>query len=199
MEINLQKICAITISVGSVFFLIAAFSPVSRVFGEPLAENKLDIIMKSLNQWRITQFLFAAGAIVTCIGIGLTGILFHNQSLSNTIYLSAALLLGGAIFWSWHVYLRAVDPFSFTEGIIPAWLFILYTFLTQAGLIVFGVALLRMGLPGWPGWLMIGSMTLFFILTIIFRDMPPLVYYIITLVVGVMIYRADSLVKLSIS
>lgn len=72
MEINLQKICAITILVGSVFFLIAAFSPVSRVFGEPLAENKLDIIMRSLNQWKVTQFLFVSGAIVTGIGIGLT-------------------------------------------------------------------------------------------------------------------------------
>jgi hypothetical protein len=194
MEINLQKICAITILVGSVFFLIAAFSPVSRVFGEPLAENKLDIIMRSLNQWKVTQFLFVAGAIVTGIGIGLTGILFHNKSLSIIIYVSAALLLTGAIFWSWHVYLRTVDPLSFTEGTIPAWLFISYTFLTQAGLIIFGFALLRMGLPGWSGWLMIGSMALFFLLTIIFRDMPPLVYYIITIVTGVMIYRADPLV-----
>jgi hypothetical protein len=194
MEFDLQKICAVTISAGSILFLIAAFSPVSRVFGEPLAENKLKIITESLNQWKVTQFLFVIGAIVTGLGIGLTGILFRNHSPSIIIYVSAALLLTGAIFWSWHVYLRAVDPLSFTEGAIPAWLFIIYTFLTQAGLIIFGVALLRMGFAEWSGWLMIGSMALFFLLTIIFKDMPPLVYYIITLVTGVMMYRVDLMV-----
>jgi hypothetical protein len=195
MELYLQKICAITIIVGSILFAIAAFSPVSRVFGEPSAEKKLEIIMNSLNQWKVSQFLFVAGAIITVLGIGLTGFLFRGQSVSYIIYISAALLLIGALFWTWHVYMRAVDPLAFTERMIPVWLFIIYTLLTQAGLIIFGVALLRMGLPEWTGWLMIGSMTLFFILTVIFRDMPPFVYYIITLVTGVMIYRAHLLVE----
>lgn len=191
MEFNLQKICAITIIVGSLLFLIAAFSPISRVFGESSAAVKLEIIMESLNQWKFSQFLFAAGTFVTAIGIGLTGILYRTQSISMIIYLSMVLLLIGVVFWTWHVYLRAVDPLAFTEGSIPAWLFVTYTFLTQAGLILFGVALLGMGLPDWTGWLMIGSMVLFFLLTIIFKDMPPFVYYIITLVTGVMIYRMD--------
>jgi len=194
MEFNLQKLCAITIIVGSLLFLIAAFSPVSRVFGETVAANKLEIIMESLNQWKITQFLFAAGAIATCIGVALTGMLFRDQAFSIVILVSVVLLFIGAIFWTWHVYLRAVDPLSFTEGSIPAWLFVVYTFSTQAGMIIFGVALLRMGLPEWSGWLMIGSMVLFFLLTVIFRDMPPFVYYAITLVIGVLMYRAEQLV-----
>ena len=35
---------------------------------------------------------------------------------------------------------------------------------------------------------MIGSMVLFLVLTVIFRDMVPLVYYVITLLTGVMLY-----------
>jgi hypothetical protein len=41
---------------------------------------------------------------------------------------------------------------------------------------------------------MIGSMALLFLLTVIFRDMPPFVYCVITLLTGVMLYRAGSLV-----
>lgn len=176
---------------GSLFFLIAAFSPVSRVFGEPSAVKKLEIIMESRNLWTFSQVFFSAGSLVTIIGIGLTGGLFREQPLPAIIYLGAALLLTGAIFWTWHVYLRAVDPVAFTERTIPLWLFAAYTFLTQAGLIIYGAALLRTGLPDWVGWMMIGSMALFFLLTIIFKDMPPFVYYMITLVAGIMIYRTD--------
>lgn len=191
MEINIHKIIALTIIIGSILFLVAAFSPVSRIFGEPSPEKKLNIIMQSLNQWKVTQFLFAAGAIVTGIGIGLTGILFRNHSVTTTIYLSAALILLAAVFWVWHVYLRAVYPLAFTDRKIPVWLFAVYTLLTQAGLIVFGIALLSTGLPSCTGWLMIGSMVFFFLLTIIFKDMPPFVYYLMTLVIGVMIYKVN--------
>jgi len=147
MEMNLQKIIAMTIMAGSILFIIAAFSPASMVFGEPSAEKKLKMIMQSLNQWKISQLLFAAGAIVTAIGIVLLGYLFRYHTIANILYLSATMIMLAAIFWSWHVYMRAVDPPAFTEGRIPVWLFAVYTLLTQAGLIVLGVALLRMGLP----------------------------------------------------
>jgi hypothetical protein len=190
MEFIFQKTSASVIILGSIFFLIGAFAPVSRVFAEPSAVRKLEIIMESRNAWTISQFFFAAGALITVIGIGLSGILFRAHPFSSTIYVSAAFLLVGAIFWIWHVYLRTVDPVAFTEGAIPVWLFVSYTFLTQAGLIMYGAAVLRTGIPEWVGWMMIVSMSLFFLLTIIFKDMPPFVYYIITLVTGIMIYRS---------
>ena len=50
------------------------------------------------------------------------------------------------------------------------------------------MALLRSALRPWVGWLVIGSMVLFFVLTRILRDMVPLFYYVITLLPGVMLY-----------
>jgi hypothetical protein len=149
--------------------------------------------MESRNAWTFSQFFFAAGALITVIGFGLSGILFRGQPFSVTIYASVALLLIGTIFWIWHVYLRAVDPAAFTERTIPVWLFAAYTFLTQAGLIIYGAAFLRTGIPEWVGWMMIVSMSLFFLLTVIFKDMPPFVYYIITMVTGIMIFRSYPL------
>lgn len=193
MELTFQKTCALIIVVGSVFFMIAAFSPVSRVFAIPDAGQKLELILNERLAWNISQFFFAAGAAVTVIGLGMTGAIFSNQTNTGLIYTSVILLIAGTILWVWHVYIRAADPQVFASGEIPVWLFAGYTFLTQAGLVLYGMVLLKSGLPGWLGQMMIGSMILFLILTIIFRDMPPFVYYIITFITGVMIWRADPL------
>ena len=193
MELTYQKTCALIIVIGSVFFMIAAFSPVSRVFAISDAGKKLELILNERSAWNISQFFFAAGAAVTVIGLGMTGMIFSNQMNTGLFYFSITLLAAGTILWAWHVYLRAIDPQLFTSGEIPIWLFAGYTFLTQAGLILYGMVLLKSGLSVWVGYMMIGSMILFFILTIIFRDMPPFVYYIITLITGVMIWRTDPL------
>jgi hypothetical protein len=194
MELTFQKTSALIIVIGSLFFMIAAFSPVSRVFAISDSGEKLELILNERLAWNISQFFFAAGAAVTVTGLGMTGITFNHQLNPGLIYTCLVLLAAGTILWAWHVYLRATDPQLFTTGEIPVWLFAGYTLLTQAGLVIFGLMLLKTGLPAWVGQMMIGSMIFFFILTVIFRDMPPFVYYIITLITGVMIWRADSLV-----
>ena len=99
-----------------------------------------------------------------------------------------AVLVLGALLWIWYLFMRTVDPAAFAEGSLPLWALILYFVLTEAGLAVFGAALLRSALRGWVGWLVIGGMVLFFVLTLIMRDMVPLFYYVITLLTGVMLY-----------
>jgi hypothetical protein len=88
------------------------------------------------------------------------------------------------------LYLRATDPQGWTAGLHPAWLFLSYTFLTQGGLLLLGLAWLNSALPRWPGWLMLGSTALLFIVTVITGDMPPFLYYLLTLAAGIVLYRA---------
>jgi hypothetical protein len=185
---NTLKFSSVILIAGSVLFLIAAFSPISRIFGIPSAEVKLQIILSSPNQWLVAQILFALGAIVTVVGVGMIGHFFNTQSFSVFLSTSTMILLAGAFLWSWHVYLRAIDPRLFVDGKISVWYFALYTFLTQIGLVLFGIALLRMEIQDWVGWMVIGSTGIFFLLTIIFRDMPPFVYYIITMIAGIKLY-----------
>lgn len=190
MEISLQKMSGIMIILGSVLFLIAAFLPISsRVFPEPSAVRKLEIIRDAPNAWLVTQICFALGALVTVIGLALVAYRFRDQSFALLMQGGVAVLLLGALLWIWHVYARTVDPAAFAEGALPAWPLVLYFLLTPTGLAVFGVALLRSALPQWVGWLMITSMALFLLLTVIFRDIPPFVYCAITLLTGVMLYR----------
>jgi hypothetical protein len=190
MNISLQKISAIVIIGGSVLFLIAAFSPISRVFPEPSAVRKLEIIVASPNAWFVAQIFFGLGAMLTVIGIAIVGYQSCAQPFAWFIHASVTILFLGALLWLWHVYARAEDPAAFAEGSLPAWPVVLYFLLTPTGLAVFGVALLRSALPQWVGWVMIASMALFLLLTVIFRDIPPFVYYAITLLTGVGLFSS---------
>jgi hypothetical protein len=52
---------------------------------------------------------------------------------------------------------------------------------------ILGVALLSTDLPPRVGWMLIISVALLFVLTLIFRDMVPLMFYLVTMVTGVML------------
>jgi hypothetical protein len=189
---SFDRASSIMIVVGSLLFITAAFSPISRIFGIRDAAVRLEIIAAAPNQWLIAQVLFALGSIVTAAGVGLLAARLAAWGPAVYVTTSAVLITVGAILWSWHVYLRAIDPARFTAGEIPFWLFAGYTLLTIAGLAALGVALLGTSLPSWAGWLPIISAALFLLLALVFGDMPPFVYYLITLVVGIVLYRAAA-------
>jgi hypothetical protein len=57
--------------------------------------------------------------------------------------------------------------------------------LTEIGLAILGYALLGSDLPMWIGWMFIGSMVLSFVLTLTYRDMVPLMFYLVTPIAGI--------------
>ena len=171
--------------VGSALFLCAAFTPISsRVFPENSATLKLEVIGASPTAWSVTQILFGLGALVTAIGVGLLAYALSGQPSAWLIWASVAVLILAAILWLWHLYGRTVDPVAFAEGRWPHWPLLAYFILTEIGLAILGYALLRSDLPRWIGWLLIGSMVLLFVLTLIYRDMIPLMFYLVTLIAG---------------
>jgi hypothetical protein len=182
LELNISDT---VICLGSLLFLMAAFSPVSRVFGVSTAEKQLAIINGSLRGWRLSQALFAAGALITALGVGLLAFSLRWLSMP-VLYLPAVLLLVGALAWSTHVYLRAVDPQAFVAGALPAWHFRLYTWLTLAGFFLLGYQMIALfGVAAWQAWFLMGASLVIAILYLAFRDMPPFVYYLLALVLGV--------------
>ena len=181
---------AVTV-VGSVLFLVAAFLPISfRVFPEPSPAKKLEFIQAALGQWYVSQVLFGAGAVTTALGIAIYAVSVRLESFAPLVWTSVALLAAGVVLWLWQVIARAADPERFAQGQSPAWAYLASFLLTEAGLIVLGVALLSSPLPAWVGWALIGYTALLAVLTLIFRDMPPFAFYHATLVVGViMLFR----------
>jgi hypothetical protein len=184
-----ERVAAFILLVGSVLFIIAAFMPVSRVFAEPSPAAKLEIITSSPAAWTASQVLFGLGASIAAIGLGF--VVRHLRGTPGAVwaYVGFAAVILGAVFWDGHVYLRAVDPEAFVEGSLIGWLFPAYALLTQLGLLAFGVAYLRAGYPTWLGGITVGGAAIFFIVYIVFKDIPPFVYYILTFMAGIWLMR----------
>ena len=186
MVVSSVLVSGIVIIVGSALFLCAAFTPVSfRVFTEKSAPRKLEVIRASPTAWLVTQILFGLGALVTAIGIGLLAYALRRQPSAWLIWVSVAVLISAAVLWLWHLYRRTLDPVAFAEGRWPRWPLLAYFMLTEIGLAILGYALLSSDLPSWIGWMLIGSMVLLLVLTLIYRDMPPLMFYLVTLIAGI--------------
>lgn len=186
---SILKISGVVILIGSVCFLVAAFSPISRVFGLPNSKDKLAVITGDLAAWNVSQVLFSLGSIVTTLGVALLAYTLKDRPLAPLLFAAAVFLAVGAAAWSWHTYLRMKDPAAFVNGTLPGWHFVLYTLLTMAALTLVGIALLRMGFPAWTGWLLIGGSLLFLMLYIIFKDMPPFVHYLLGVALAIALLR----------
>lgn len=188
MHLGPERLAALITIGGSVTFLVAAFLPTARVFIEPSAVRKLEIINASPGLWTAAQVLFGLGAVLTAGGLAIAAFHLREQSLTWLAYASVALLAVGALAWAGHLYARADDPATFASGGLPAWPLITYFVLTPTGLAGIGIILLRSSVPDWVGWLLVGSMVLILAATAAARDIPPLVYYGPTLVAGVMLW-----------
>jgi hypothetical protein len=188
VHLSVERIAAVITIVGSVMFLAAAFLGTPRVFVEPSAVRKLEIINASPGLWTAAQIGFGLGAALAAGGLAIAAFHLREQSLTWLAYASVALLAVGALAWAGHLYARADDPVTFANGGLPAWPLVTYFVLTPAGFAGIGIILLRSSVPDWVGWLLVGSMVLILVATAVARDNVPLVYYGPTLVAGVMLY-----------
>jgi hypothetical protein len=183
------RVASLIIIAGSIVFLIAAFSPITRVFAMKSAEDKWQLISASTNAWVIAQVMFALGATATAVGVLLAGGALQGKPTDAVFYVAGALLLVGAIAWSWHAYLRGHDPRAFVDGTLPGWHFVLYSLLTLAAFGLLGYSLLKMGFPSWSAWVLMAGSSVLLVLYLVFRDMPPAVYYLMGLVLGIVLHR----------
>ena len=188
MKIGLKQVSAAVIILGSVLFVIGANLPISsRVFPEPSAVKRLESITDAPGDWIAAQVLLALGAIITVLGIALLAYHVRDQSFAVLMWISTAVLVLGVALWLWNVGARASDPAAFADGSLPTWPQFLSFVLTEVGLAIFGVALLYSSLPAWVGWVVVISMVLMLVLTFVLGDTVPLVFYLVTLLVGVVL------------
>lgn len=192
MEMLSNKPVGLVLLTGSVFFLVAAFLPYSRVFAENDPASRLTILNQLRTQWSIGQILFALGSLITVLGLTLLFMRYRGSVPGRMAWIGIMLLLAGMLLWSWHCIERMVSPEGFVNGTLTPYLFILYTILTLSGMILYGIFLLGTDLSGWIGWMLIVGMGVLSVLLILFKDMPPFVYYVFTLVLAIKLLAPAS-------
>lgn len=169
---------------GSAIFLVGAGIGVPRVFTEPDRAERLRMLEDRVARWRVAQPFYAIGPLVTAIGVGSLAVSVDERAGRVWLALSCALLLAGALGWSWTAYLRFRNIREFAMGELPGWPFATYVWLTLAGLAALGIGLLVAGFPGWTGWLTLAGFLAFLVVYVRFADIPPFVFYLLLPVVS---------------
>ncbi len=186
------KSAGVVLIIGAILFAIGSFSPSIGVFWESDATSKLQQIEEAKGLWQITHLLWAVGALVTVVGLGLVTYHLRKSHVAVLAFLGFVAVALGAAIGAWQFYLRATDPAAFVQGALAGWHYGVFTVLTLLGLAIYGFVYLRSGLPRWLGYVTIGGAALAFIGFVVLQDRwPPLSYYILTLLAGVVLVRLD--------
>jgi hypothetical protein len=170
--------------VGSVIFVAGAAVGVPRVFTEPDPQVRLRLLTEHLGMWRAAQPLYGLGPVIAAAGVGYLAAGAPTRGTRATFAVACLALAVGAVAWAWSLYLRGTRVAEFAFGTLPGWPFATYVLLTIGGLALLGAGLLAGGFPVWLGWLTLGADVVFLAGYLWFRDIPPFVFYLLLLLVG---------------
>ena len=169
--------------VGSVVFGIGAAVGVPGVFTQRDPQVRLRMLGERLRAWRIAQPLYGVGPLVAASGVAFLAASSHEGSRAVLAAASVALALG-VLPWGWSLYLRGTRVSEFALGTLPGWPFATYVLLTIAGIALLAIGLLIGYFPTWLGWVTLGADVVFLAGYLRFKDIPPFVFYVLLLVVG---------------
>ncbi len=171
---------------GSVVFLVGAAVGVPGVFTERDPQVRLRMLASRLRAWQIAQPLYGAGPVITAAGVGFLAASSHAGG-RVALAISAAALAVGALPWAWTLYLRGTRVREFAFGTLPGWPFAAYVLLTTAGTALLGLGLLVGDFPTWLGWVTLGAGVVFLAAYLRFEDIPPFVFYLLFVLVGLVV------------
>jgi hypothetical protein len=175
---------------GSVLFMIAAISPISnRVFAERSTERRARLVEAAPRQWLVAQALFALGSLVTAGGLLTDALAKEPSPRSMALRAGAATFAGSTVLWTAEVVQRSVHPLRFAHGALPRWPSYASFLGAEAGLALTGLGLQPPEWPRWAGRTVTAVSAALAVLTLIFGEMPPFVFYLITMPVGVVLHR----------
>lgn len=168
---------------GAAVFVAVAFAPASFVFGISDEAERRAYLERHARSWRWGQLPFAAGAVVSAVGLLVLGVDLDGGA-GTAIAWAGGLAIAASLPWAEHCRRRALSAEDFLEGRLPWWQFVVYVWGTLAALGVTGLALLGTELPRWTAWLVLGAAAGFTAAWLRFRDLPPFVFYVVTGVLG---------------
>jgi hypothetical protein len=182
-----DRTAGLLLIVGSVVFLVGAAVGVPRVFTEPDPQARLRLLTEHLGAWRAAQPLYGLGPILAAAGVGWLAAAATTRGTRAALAVACLALAVGALAWAWSLYLRGTRVAEFASGTLPGWPFATYVLLTIGGLALLGAGLLAGGYPMWLGWLTLGADLLFLAGYLWLGDIPPFVFYLLLLLVGLVL------------
>jgi hypothetical protein len=181
---DIIQIAALLLILGTLLIYtgFGAFPP--RIYTEKNTQEKLNLLSAQPRRWVLCQSLVILGGIATVAGAIFLLPLFRESQGVLLVRIGVMVFLLGHVFWIWNLGLRTVHPEEFARNEIPGWLFGAYSILILLGLTCFGAAFWLQGIHQVLGaGLFLGALMILG-LFLKFKDMPPFLYYAMTLVIG---------------
>lgn len=159
-----------------------AFPP--RIYTERNIQEKLKLLEAQPRRWIFCQSLVILGGIATMAGSIFLIPLFNDSQAALLAKIGAGGLVLGHFVWIWHLRLRIVEPQKFARNELPGWLYPVYAIPFLLSLAIFGSAFWLQGIHQVLGAGIFVGALLVLGLYIKLKDMPPFIYYAMTLVIG---------------
>lgn len=147
-------------------------------------QEKLDLLTAQPRRWVLSQLLVILGGMVTVAGSVFLMLQFRESRGMLPAVISAAGFILGHVLWIWIVGMRIAEPWRQAKDEFPGWLFKTFSILTLSGLAGFGIAFWLQGIYQVLGVGIFLAALLVLGLFLKFKGMPPIVYWTITLAVG---------------
>lgn len=157
----------------------------SQIYTEKSNQVKMSLLAAKPQRWILSQSVVILGGITTVAGAIIFFLAFRESQGVLLPGIGMAGFVLGHAFWIWQLVLRIVHPEMFGNDTLPGWLFTTYSILTLLALVAYGIGFWVQGDTLVPG--VATSLTSLMVLGLFlkFKTMPPIVYYALTLAIGI--------------
>lgn len=162
------------------------------------ADTRLQLLERHRRLWILGQFLAATGTAAAPVGFIRLAQQFQSRPAEvpskarNLTIVAAGALSAGSPLFIVALADRAADirRFAFREG--ASWPFLTYAGLQTAGVGVLGAALQLSAFKGAVAASSVASAPFFAAILLRYKDIPPFVFYLLQLAVGIKLMRYQS-------
>ncbi len=188
-----NRLAALFLIASFVSLMLSSLINAPGLYATQDINERLQIIETNRTRWLIAQFL-----VVLYIPLMIAGFSFLAAALraKETGWIPAAGVaaivagsIGGLIF----VYLQTVDPRGGYSGVYPTPENLTYGF-WLLGMLLFGFAFLQAGLPGWLGYLTVGTAVLYGLVFLFTGSgfMTPFLMGLLSLFMAIVLMRQSN-------
>jgi len=187
---NKQRIAGIILIAVFVLVMLTTMVNAPGLYETQNISERLQIIEMYKTRWIINQAIVALYLLLTVVGFSILAPTLRTAERDWLPILGAGAVAVGTISGLYFVYLQTIDPRGGYSGAYPGPENLAY-WLWLAGLLFFGIALLRFGLPKWLGFLNAGVAVLYGIIFLLTGAgfMTPFLMGFLDLVIGIALLR----------
>jgi len=185
-----QRLAGVLLIASFVTLMLSTVVNAPGLYQTQDIEQRLQIIETHRTRWLINQALVVLYAPLTVIAFSLLAYTLRTRGQPWIPVLGAVAIVAGTVAGMYFVYLQTTDPRGGYSGAYPTPENLAY-WLWLAGMLLFGVAFLQAGLPGWLGYLTAGAALLYGIAFLITGGgfLTPFLLGLLSLVIGIFLLR----------